>query len=361
MADVNAGISKDGPRELEAIRCSEDQALLQRVGLLSELPALVADHGVDPDLLASKAGVCPVALRDPDSLIPFPRFTALFEEARSLTHCPHIGLLLGRRGSHGLLGLMGEYMANAPTVGVAMSDVASHQQRYARGAMPYVIATPEEVIFGYRVHVAPVVAIDQICDAAIGFAHTVLHELGGAKPNEVMFAHAQPADVRPYKAAFMAPVRFNAEHSGLIYSPSVLSMPVRGADPRRRIELAARLEHYWAIEPPDVISSLRRVLAVSVLGGSPSLQAAASALQLHPRSLNRRLRERGTTFQRELGLARFSLASQYLESSRVPMTTIAIALGYADPSVFTRAFERWSGVSPTQWRLARANHDHPAP
>ena len=58
-------------------------------------------------------------------------------------------------------------------------------------------------------------------------------------------------------------------------------------------------------EPPDIISSLRRVLSVSVLGGDPSLQASASALKMHPRTLNRRLRERGTTFQRELGLARF--------------------------------------------------------
>jgi AraC-like DNA-binding protein len=346
--------------EVQAVECSDDRSLLQRVGILSEFPSLVSEFGVDPNDLARVGGVSLTALSDPNALIPFSRFAALFEEARSLTGCPNIGLLLGTRGSYRMMGLMGQYMANAPTLGVAMTDVVSHQHRYSRGARPYVVTFGEDVVFGYRVHEVGVPAIDQICDAAIAFANAVLNELADARPIEVMFVHAPPADVRPYMSIFRTPVRFNADHNGIVYPSSILSRPVKGADPGRRVELTTRLEHYWAIDPPDIISSLRRVLAVSVLGGDPSLEGSALALNMHPRTLNRRLRERGTTFQRELGLARFSLASQYLESSSVPMTTISNALGYADPSVFTRAFERWSGISPTQWRLARANHDHPA-
>jgi AraC-like DNA-binding protein len=260
-----------------------------------------------------------------------------------------------------MLGLMGEYMANAPTMGVAVTDIASHQHRYARGTRPYLVVSRDDVVLGYRVHEVGVPAVEQMSDAAIAFGKAIVMELCGEPPIEVMLGHARPVDLQPFKFTFKVPIRFDAEHYGLVYPDSILCQPVPGADPRKRIELNARLEKYWAIEPPDIISSLRRVLAVSLLGGDASLQASASALNMHPRTLNRRLRERGTTFQRELGFVRFSLARQYLESSSIPLTIIASALGYADPSVFTRAFERWSGIAPSQWRLNRANQDHLAP
>ena len=182
--------------EVQAVQCSDDRSLLQRVGILSEFPALVAEFGVDPDDLAREGG-CRIALRDPDAVIPFSRFAALFEEARSLTRCPHIGLLLGSRGSHRMLGLMGEYMANAPTMGVAMTDVVSHQHRYARGARP--TSSPRAKMSSSAIASTrwAFLAIEQICDAAIAFAKAVIMELGGAKPIEVMFAHARPATCDP--------------------------------------------------------------------------------------------------------------------------------------------------------------------
>ncbi len=328
-------------------------SLLQRVGLVTELPALVSELGGDPDEMARQAGLCPSVLRDPDAVIPFVKFAAVFEVAQSMTRCPHVGLLLGSRGTVGMLGLMGDYMANAPTVGAAMADLSSHQKRYVRGALPYVVATRDEILFGYRIHAANIPAVDQVCDAAIAYGNAIVMELCGERPIEILLGHAAPVDARHYQAIFKAPVRFNAEHNALVYPSGILQKPVLAADPLKRIKLQARLEQYWAIAPPDIISSLRRILAVTVLDGDHSLLATATALQLHPRALNRRLRERGTTFQRELAHTRFTLARQFLENSQLSITAIADAFGYADISVFTRAFERWSGITPTQ---CRRNH-----
>jgi AraC-like DNA-binding protein len=71
---------------------------------------------------------------------------------------------------------------------------------------------------------------------------------------------------------------------------------------------------------------------------------------MHPRMLNRRLEAEGTTFRQLLNQARFEVARQLLAGTKVQVTDLALALGYADTSSFSRAFQRWSGVAPSDWR-----------
>jgi AraC-like DNA-binding protein len=71
---------------------------------------------------------------------------------------------------------------------------------------------------------------------------------------------------------------------------------------------------------------------------------------LHERTLHRRLRIAGTSFRQELDLARQSVSEQLLGSTSLPVCDVANAMGYADSSGFIRAFQRWTGTSPTSWR-----------
>ena len=81
-----------------------------------------------------------------------------------------------------------------------------------------------------------------------------------------------------------------------------------------------------------------------------SLEAVASELSMHPRTLNRRLHAEGKSFRELINEARFDVARQLLAGTRMDVADIALALGYADPSGFTHAFQRWSGVAPSEWR-----------
>jgi AraC-like DNA-binding protein len=78
----------------------------------------------------------------------------------------------------------------------------------------------------------------------------------------------------------------------------------------------------------------------------------AGALAMHRRTLNRRLRAAGTTFQQVLDEVRYAVARELLEQSSIPMHDVAAALGYASLAPFMRAFRRWSGASPGDWRKA---------
>ncbi|OKO78986.1 hypothetical protein AC628_12285 [Bradyrhizobium sp. NAS96.2] len=81
-----------------------------------------------------------------------------------------------------------------------------------------------------------------------------------------------------------------------------------------------------------------------------SLEAVANEMSMQPRTLNRRLQAEGKSFRELVNEARFAVARQLLAGTRMDITDIALALGYADPSGFTHAFQRWSGVAPSEWR-----------
>ena len=81
---------------------------------------------------------------------------------------------------------------------------------------------------------------------------------------------------------------------------------------------------------------------------------------MHERTLNRRLHASGTTFMQQRDEVLYAMSRQLLDATSMPLTEIGLVLGYADAAAFTRAFVRWSGQAPGQWRRQRAgSRAHP--
>jgi AraC-like DNA-binding protein len=105
---------------------------------------------------------------------------------------------------------------------------------------------------------------------------------------------------------------------------------------------------------------LRRILRTELLKGSCSLGAVARFYAMHRRTLTRRLGAEGTAFRQIADEVRFEIACQLLAEESLSLGQIAAALKFSEPSAFTRAFRRWSGVTPTGWRTSDP-HDRPMP
>ena len=129
-----------------------------------------------------------------------------------------------------------------------------------------------------------------------------------------------------------------------------LSLAVRGRNDKERYTLQNLIQNRLRPRHPDIVAQVVRLLRPRVTSGGVSLDEVAAFLSLHPWSLLRRLKLRGTTFRRLLNETRYEVAGQLLRGTRLSVTEIGIALGYADTAVFTRAFRRWSGASPSDWR-----------
>jgi AraC-like DNA-binding protein len=157
----------------------------------------------------------------------------------------------------------------------------------------------------------------------------------------------RPRRLDAYRQFFRAPRPL--ERTAIVFSANLPGgpLPEANAEGFGRIEEQARTLGYAGL-----VSRIRRALRVLLLSGRSSGEDVARLLSMHRRTLSRHLRAQGLTFQQVLDETRFETACQLLDTTRVPLTEIAALLGYAESSVFSRAFRRWSGTSPSSRRAA---------
>jgi AraC-like DNA-binding protein len=322
----------------------------QRIGVLVELPQILREMDQDPTTVIAGCGINPDLLRNPENSLSFIEFDRLIEACVAATSCEHFGLLVGQRSTTSNLGLVGRLMRTAPTLKDAILDLCTNQRRYVRGAVTYLVIQNDIAFWGYAIHHPGMKAIEQIGDGAMAVAFNMMRELVGAVPDEILTSRRAPINTAPYCRFFGSMPRFDAEQYALAFPTSLLNRPVRGADRDLRQMLEKSVAAYWAVQQPSMTHTVARMLRARVIFPDISLEAVASELAMLPRTLNRRLQAEGRSFRELINEARFEVARQLLAGTRMDITNIALALGYADPSSFTHAFQRWSGVAPSEWR-----------
>ena len=324
------------------------------VGPLLPVPALLNEMGADADELLASVGIEPLLLSDADNLTTFATAGRLLGECVARTGCDHFGLLVGQRGGPAALGLVGLLVVNSADVGKALRNLVSHFGIRDRGAVPTLKVEGRMATLGYVIYEPGVQSIDQIADVAIAIGCNILRSLCGPAwvPSEVLLAHRRPSDVRPYRRFFGAPVRFDAGHNALVFPSKCLAQPLPATDPSLHQMLQEEVRYLDAIHGMSLAAKLRRTLRAAVSGGGCSVLEVAKLYNLSRRTLSRRLRAEGTTFEAVLAEVRYEVACQLLGHTDMVVRDVAETLDYADAAAFTRAFRRWSGTTPARWRAA---------
>jgi AraC-like DNA-binding protein len=325
----------------------------QRVGVFVALAGLLQEFQLDPGPLLVAHGLVHESLADADARVPYAAVGSLLATCAERTGCDHFGLLLGQRASLSYLGILAEIARNSPTVGEALRTFSVNQHLYSGGGAVYLFQDADEITFGYAIYHAGLRGFEQIHDMAMAQMLGGVRELCGGlfQPRVIELSRHAPADAAPYRRAFPVPVVFDSVNNAMRFSADVMQRPIAGADPARLRELIAMLE---AAGRHNLLNRLRRTLRIQLLRGDTTGDHAAQMLDLHRRTLNRRLMRRGTTFQNVLDQVRFDAARHLLHLTRIPVPRIASSLGYSNASSFTRAFRRWSGDTPARYRAVPA-------
>ncbi len=322
----------------------------QRVGNFAGLPFLVRQLGVDPVEILCNANLAPDALDDPERRVSFVGLGRFLRLAADLADCPQLGLLAGRMWQLSDFGPLGELVRNSPTAGAALRALVKRQHVNSEGGLAFLIERGPMVDFGYAIYQEGFEAPDVMYDAAMATGINFLRELCGPAwaPSEVLLPHARPLDVAPYRRLFKQP-RFDAEICALRFPAHWMSSVVEGADPAK-----LQIAREWAacVPPGDLLQQTRRAMREMLLLDKHSGEDLAKMMAMHRRTLNRRLKAEGTTFQQVLDSVRFTVARELLATSAISLDDIAATLGYAAVSPFMRAFARWSGTTPGHWRRA---------
>lgn len=327
---------------------------LQRVGFLVVVPQLLREFGIDPASVLAALGLEPSDLDDPEGVISYPTMGRLIESCVVRSGCQHFGLLIGQRAGTLSLGLIGDLMRHAPTLGVALRDLVRHQHRHSHGSVVYLLEHGDNVLFGYAILQPGIAGAAQIYDGSMAIAFSIIRRaVGNADSDEltVFMSRSKPSDLEPYRRCFGATMQFDNEHTGVLVPRSWMDRPTVGANPVVRTTLEKGATSYWKAGDYDVITQIRRTLAEGLLTGEIGSDAVARLLGFSQRSLRRRLDEHQTSFQEILNETRFEWAKQLLYNTDLGIGQIGLVLRYSDPSVFTRAFTRWSGLRPSEWRM----------
>jgi AraC-like DNA-binding protein len=346
-------------RSLRANRVADSASGVHtvRIGPLAGIPATMRSLCCEHGPVFAGTSLKPVAFDDPDFRIPYVEAGKLLACCVAATGCEHFGLLLGQQSAPSHLGIAGYQLHTAPDVDTALRNLVKYLDLHDQGGVPSLATTGERTWLGYAIREPGVEATDQIYDLAIAVACNIMRALCGANwnPSEVLLMRRPPRDLKPYKQFFRASLRFNTDESIVVFPTHWLTHQLPSADPMLQQHLIMEAEALHAHLDSDLTGNLQRVLRQSLISKSYSATDVAEQLGMHERTLHRRLMAAGTNFRQELDQVRYITSQQLLSGTAMVLAEIATSVGYADASAFNRAFKRWSGVTPAQWR---AQHIH---
>jgi AraC-like DNA-binding protein len=169
---------------------------------------------------------------------------------------------------------------------------------------------------------------------------------------EIRFAHREPADTSEHQRILAAPLRFDANENAIVLPSSALDLPHARADARlvHMLDRHARDLLGRLPEVHDFTDRVRAVLAAELRGGNPSAEHVADTLHMSVRTLSRRLADLGTSHKELLDTLRCELAKTHLAADALAIGEVAFLLGFSEASAFHRAFRRWTGRTPQEFR-----------
>lgn len=309
--------------------------------------------GVGCRSLFAELGLDYAALDDPDARFPQDGMTRLWRRAVELSGNPAIGLNMARVVRPASFHVVGYALMSSRNLRDGFNRLVRYQRIIGEGADLSFLAQPDGYALTLAIHGDRLPTVRQSAEASLAYCLAFCRWMSGKpmRPREIRFQGPEPADLALYEQVFQAPLRFNAEHYALIFERADLEAPLPSAN-----EALAQLHDRFAGEylarfsGSRVTHQARQVLCRLLPQGEPRREAVAQALHLSQRTLQRRLREEGTSYQQLLDDTRRELAEQYLGQVDLTLLEVAYLLGFADPSNFFRAFRRWFGETPGEYR-----------
>jgi len=326
-----------------------------RVGVFTNIPELLRSFGVDPHPVFESAGFEVRQFSDPDTKMPYLQMTQLLAECVEATGCKHFGLLVGQTLTSANYGVMGAAFRVAADVETALIGLTGHFDLHDDGGTPLFSVDAELTLLGYTVNQPGAMAIEQIYDLSIAFVFNLMRELCGAawRPSQVLLSRRRPADTGPYLDFFKSMPIFDAEVSAVAFPSHWLIHAVPSANEFLFRQFQLEMAEKRRQQQLELVDLLSQHLRLGLLKGNWSARETARSMGLKEHTLRRRLKAEGTSFRQQLDTVRLALSLQLLEGTGMAVEEVAELMGYKNSSAFIRAFDRWTGTTPNEWRQGR--------
>jgi AraC-like DNA-binding protein len=321
-----------------------------------------AAAGIDITDVLEAHGTSLDRIQDPDARLPHELALALWQEMPRRTGDDAFGLHLAQQIPRGAYEVLDHAMRHAATLGDGYRAFLRYQ-RLAHDAAAFGMEVEGPVARLVHVWRGPQVLprhLNEFVLASLLFRGRMI--LGEAwDPLEVRFPHPAPANTREHQRLFRAPIHFGRPISELVFERQLLdrALPVADAALTVVLDRYAQLLLGQLPAQESFLDQVRRHVLKSLSAGVPEVESLARQLGMSKRSFFRRLQEQGTSYQRIVDEIRRDLTLHHLCEGRLSLSEIAFLLGYSEVSTFHRAFRRWTGQSPAEYRRGLAGNSSP--
>lgn len=324
------------------------------VKLVQAILEAAAHCGLESNDILAALKLAPSCLEDVDGRISHEQFCALWQAItlRSQTDC--IGLQMATAAKPKTWDVLGYAMHSSTNLAEAFERLVRYSRLRHTGA-EFTFEVERDVAWITMTIPSTALPPNNAMGEWVGANFVLLsRQLTGLDlvPLQMGFQHPKPEDLSAYHRLFRSPLAFDQPVNEMRLDATLIQRSLAQADPglssildRHAEELLARLP-----QSESLLDSVNRLMSQGLRGGDPSLTAIAQQLGYAPRTLQRKLEEAGTSYHTLLDEMRRELSIYYLREAQIAVSEVAFLLGFSETSAFHRAFRRWMGVSPGEFR-----------
>jgi len=336
-------------------------ALVRSSALHPFLPFL-QEIGSPVEKLLSVSKVPRKSLEDPNGLIPMASGAAFLDQAAKAGGLPNLGLLVGQRTKVEQLGTFGGLIRSSLTLNEALDTAQRMIASYDSSAKLWLERRGDLAWFCHRLLTDYNGGGHQASQYSLMLMLNLVRLAAGPdwKATAIHLQMPYNSDVAGFEAFKDTPLVFGQRLSAIVLPTKLLNLPLNphGHDlwPLTWLEADALKQTAPAL---DLAGSVRQLLKTQLRDGYPGIQRLAESAGTSARTLQRRLNEEGIQYSHLVDEVRFDLAIELMNRPAVKMRDIARELGYRDCANFTRAFRRWAGVAPNEFRRQQRDKTTP--
>ena len=324
-----------------------------RAAAINDFDVLVSELGGNPAKIYQQISITRSQLKDPETLIPADLVGQILNLSAQETQCEHFGLELAkRRDIRNYLGMLGDICYAASTLGDGLRQTSSlfnvHSeanlwQLHQTDKLVYIVFTLlDESPEHYRL-------LQQLAIALLWRFMNVLTERRW-HPTMISYTFSKPSNLLPYQRFFGLPIIFDADSSGILFHTADLGLELSDRDANLHQKL---LQHAQVITDAK-ISSIDEEVRIQIRKDLElervSVDDVTDLFPFEQRTLQRRLRATGTSYQKLFDDTRITMAMELLANSDISITHLSDRLCFRYPANYSRAFKRYTGCTPREWR-----------
>lgn len=324
---------------------------------MSVLAARAAIHacdarGFDVEPVLKAAQLSRDALASIEYRLPWGSVMRLWEAAAVAAKDPSFGVHVAETLARGAYDVVDYMFSAAATTGEAIARLADYIRLIYDHSDALLTLEPRQA----RVILSGPVPAPQYEEFSLALLLVRSRASTGTSwtPARVTFRHAASGEPAELARVFGCPVAFGADHSEIRFDRSVLQLPHVNPDSRLLDVLTRYADSLLRALPSrgELVASVSSSIARQMATRLPSLGAIAAAVRLPERTLQRRLAATGASFSKLVDDVRRELALKYIGDAALSIGEIGYLLHFSEPTSFYRAFKRWTGEGPAQYRKA---------